>query len=135
MTLKLVTVDGDKSMGWNCAERVVSLCWCLLDVPWNVRQSHYRGGCTSNLFWDGKKEMGVIKAVNSSTELTNTLLISHDQRITLDHFKFGCRNLKSSQSSYTENPLVSVCMRLKTFDPTFNTKNEYISKQRNENTF
>lgn len=97
--------------------------------------SHYHGGCTSNLFWDGKKEMGVIKAVNSSTELTNALLISHDQRITLDHFKFGCRNLKSSQSSYTENPLVSVCMRLKTFDPTFNTKNEYISKQRNENTF
>lgn len=42
-----------------------------------------------------KKELGVIKAVKCSTGLTNALPISHDQRITLDHFKFGCRNLKS----------------------------------------
>lgn len=66
--------------------------------------------------------MGVIKAVMSSTELTNALLVSHDQRTALDHFKSGCRNLKSSQSSYTENPLVCVCVRLKTSDPTCNSK-------------
>lgn len=77
---------------------------------------------TSNLFWGGTKEMGVIEALKSSTELTNALLISHGQRITLDHFKFGCRNMKSSQSSYTEKPLSCVCTGLKAFDPTSSSK-------------
>lgn len=102
--LKLVPVDEDTLITWNCAEKVVSLCSCLLDVPWNVRQSHYHWGCISNLFLYGIKEMEVIKAVKSSTELTNALLISHDCKIALYRFKFRFRNLESSHSSYTENP-------------------------------